>query len=80
MNIITKSDIKKYLALVKAGLKNGTSKELTNYSSSTKHDGTDVVKEYFVSLEFRFMIKPEDIEQIISEDLMDNEIEELLKP
>ena len=78
MNIVTKSDTKKFITLVKAGLKNGTSKELKNYSSATKHDGIDVVKEYYVSLQFSFRINPEDIEQLISDDLMDNEIDELL--
>lgn len=78
MNITTKSDIKKFIALLKVGLKNGTSKEMTNYSSATKYDGIDVVKEYYVALDFRFKIKPEFIDAIVFNDLMDNEIEELL--
>lgn len=47
MSIVTKSDVKKFIALAKAELKNGTRKELTNYSSAVKHDGIDVIKEYY---------------------------------
>ena len=78
MNIITTSDVKKFLALLKAGLKNGRSKELKTYSSATKHDGIDVAKEYYIHLEFSFSINPDDIDKIISEDLMDNDIDDLL--
>jgi len=78
MNIITKSDTKKFIALLKAGLKKGNSKNLMSYSSSINHDGTPVVKAYYVSLEFQFMIAPEHIDEILSNDLMENEIDDLL--
>lgn len=78
MNIITKSDTKKFIALLKAGLKNGKLKELRSHSSATNHEGLDVVKSYYISLEFRCRLLPEDIDDILTEDLMDNEIDELL--
>jgi len=78
MNIITKSDIKKFTRLLKAGLKKGTRKEMKNYSSATMLDGTDVVTGYYVSLEFSFMVDASEIDDILNEDMLDNEIDELL--
>ncbi len=79
MNIVTKSDKKKFIALLKAGLKNGTSQELKIYSSARKYESMDVVKDYYVSLEFKFDIDVEHIDEIVFNDLTDNEIDELLK-
>jgi len=78
MNIITKSDKKKFIQLLKMGLKNGIQKNLTTYSASTSHHGTPVVKEYYVSLEFQFLIDPEHIEKLLAEDFIENEIDDLL--
>lgn|GEM_PF-2214515 len=78
MNIITKSDKKKFIQLLKLGLKNGTQKNMTTYSGTTNHEGTLVVKEYYVSLDFRFLIDPEHIDKLIAEDFIENEIDDLL--
>lgn len=78
MNIITKSDTKKFIALLKIGLKKGERKEMKNWSNVTMFNETDAPEEYYVSLEFNFFINPEDVKNIISNDLMENEIEELL--
>lgn len=77
MNIITKSDIKKFIALIKVGLKKGHSKELTIYSDAERHHGTRIPKEYYVSLSLKFRIDPESVEKIVAEDFLDNEIEDL---
>lgn len=72
MNIITKSDVKKFIALLKAGIKKGFRKEMTSYSSSLNEG------EFFISLTFNFSIKSKDVEHIVSDDAIENEIDELL--
>jgi hypothetical protein len=81
MNIITSSDVDKFLKLLKAGLKDGRKKELKEYTSATTFDGTSVVKEYYVSLEFRFMIDREFIDNMFIEDNFDvsSQVDDLLK-
>ena len=79
MNIITKSDTKKFIALLKAGLKQGTSKELKTYSNASKLGGTDIAMNYYVNLEFSFHITADKINDIVSEDFLSNEIDDLLK-
>lgn len=81
MQIITKADVDKFLKLVKAGLKDSTNKELNIYDSAIVFDGTEVTKEHYVSLEFRFKVSREVIDRLFVEDSFDvsNEIDNLLK-
>ena len=65
--------------LLKAGLKEGTSKELKTHSSAHKLDGTNIAMDYYVHLEFSFRIKADVINDIVSEDFLSNEIDDLLK-
>ena len=76
-SIITKSDIKKFIYLLKEGVKNGKRKDMKIYSSASTLDGTGVATGYYVSLEFSFMIDPEHIEDLLNEDFIENEIDEL---
>lgn len=81
MNIITKSDVEKFVKLLRAGLINGKRKELTTYTSATTYDGTEVVKEYYVSLEFKFLVDQDKVEEAFIEDdfNVNNQINDLLK-
>ena len=78
MNIVTKGDVKKFLHLLKVGLKSGSRKELKNYTSATTISGTDIPKEYYVSLEFSFTIDPSEIEELIQEDSFDDLVDNIL--
>lgn len=81
MNIITTGDVEKFLKLVQAGIKHGKKKELKNYTSASTYDGTNVVKEYYVAVEFSFVVDREIIESLFIEDDFDvsNKINDLLK-
>lgn len=81
MNIITNADVKTFLTLLKAGLKNGRRKALKNYSMGTPYDGTDIIKEYYVNLEFSFFIDGDVIDQVFAEDDFESssQIEDMLK-
>lgn len=79
MNVITKSDIKKFLYLLKAGLREGKQKELKTYTSATCVDGTDVPKEYYISLEMNFRINPEAVDRLMAENYFDEELQDLFK-
>lgn len=72
--IITKSDRKKFLALLKAGFQAGTKQDMRIYSSSS-FTGSN---EYYVALEFKFNISESEAYKIITEDSMDNDILEAL--
>lgn len=79
MNIVTKSDVNKFLKLVKLGLNHGTAKNLKNYSRATMVDGTNIPKSYYVSLELSFNIDPEHLGQMLFDDSIETEIDDLLK-
>jgi hypothetical protein len=81
MNIITNADVKKFLTLVQAGIKHGKNRNLKNYTSGSTHDGTNVVKEYYVSLELSFRVDREIIDNLFVEDDFDvsNQINDLMK-
>lgn len=81
MNLITNADVKKFVTLLKAGLANGKRKELKVYTNGDSYDGTDITKNYFVSLEFYFHIDPQIIEALfIEEDAgLTSQIDEMLK-
>ena len=79
MNIVTKSDIKQFLTFMKAGIEHGTGKELKTYTSTERYLGTDVPKSHYISLELRFNLSPEIVDQIIENDSVDNEIKEMLQ-
>lgn len=81
MNIVTKHDVNKFLELLKAGLKNGKKKELKIYTNGSVYDGIDVVKTYFVNLEFTFSIDREIIDEVFADDDIDlsNQVDDLLK-
>lgn len=68
--IITKSDRKKFLALLKAGFQAGIKQDMRIYSSSAFEQSGS----YYVSLEFKFTISGSEAEKIITEDSMDNDI------
>lgn len=72
-NIITKGDIKKFLSLLRAGMIHGYNKELKNYSSKSYETGG-----YYVSLEFNFHVNKPIIEDLLSEDAIDEEIKDIL--
>lgn len=74
MNIITKGDVKKFLALLNSGLTAGKNKELENYSSSSFENPN----EYYVSLKFSFRVDKKQIEEILSQDSVDEEIKDML--
>jgi hypothetical protein len=80
MNIITNADVKKFLTLVQAGLKNGKKRELKNYTSASTYDGINVVKEYYVSLELSFTVDREIIDTLFAEDDFDvsNQVNDLM--
>lgn len=73
MNIITNSDIKKFLTLVKEGLKKGTSKDLRIHSRGTCSEDSDAATKYYVSVEFSFDISSEYVEEALSEDFITDE-------
>lgn len=81
MNIITNSDVKKFLTLIKAGLKNGNKKELRIHDSASFFDGITVAKSHYVSVEFSFHIDPDKLQELfIEEDAgLTNQIDDLLK-
>lgn len=81
MNITTTADVKKFLTLIKAGLKHGERRELSNYTSATHHEGTSVVKSYYCSLELRFTVDAAIIDELFAEDDIDaqNQVDELMK-
>jgi len=81
MNIITSQDVKNFITLLQAGLKHGRRKELKNYSSATPYDSTNVIKEYYVNLEFSFIVDREIIDSFFAEDDFDlsNQVKDLLK-
>lgn len=81
MNIITNADVKKFLTLVQAGIKTGKQKTLKNYTSGSTYDGTNVVKDYYVSLEFSFHVDREIIDSLFAEDDFDlsNQVNDLMK-
>jgi hypothetical protein len=81
MNIITNADLKKFLTLVQAGMKHGKKRELNNYTSGLTYDGTNVVKEYYVSLELSFTVDREIIDNLFAEDDFDvsNQVNDLIK-
>lgn len=78
MNLITKSDVKKFIELLKGGLTSGTKKEMSVYTSASTYDGTGVPKEYYVSIEFKFMCDPQMIEDIQNKDAFDNELKDFI--
>lgn len=78
MNIITKGDIKKFVKLLGIGLKNGQSKDMHIYTSATTVDGTNVASEYFVSIELKFKVKTEFVDDMISEDNIESDINDML--
>ncbi len=81
MNIITTSDVKKFLKLLQAGLKQGDKKELKTYTHGTMYDDTPVVREYFVKLDFSFTISREVVDDIFAEEDFDasEQLKDLLK-
>jgi len=81
MNIITTADVEKFLKLVKAGMNHGKRKELKNYTSASTYDGTNVVKEYYVNVEFSFSVDREIIDSLFIDDDFDvsNKINDLMK-
>jgi hypothetical protein len=79
MNLVTKADIKRFLQLLEIGLKEGKIEECRNFVCSNKHDGTDVIKEWFVSLDFTFKCSPEAIHDIVDSDSVDDEIKDMIK-
>jgi len=81
MNIITNADVNKFLTLIKAGMKHGKKRELRNHTSGSTYNGTNVVKEYFVSLEFSFFVDSGIIDELFAEDDFDvsNRVNDLLK-
>lgn len=81
MNVITKSDVDKFLTLLKAGMKHGRKKELKHYTNGSAYDGTDVVKEYYVSIEFAFHIDREIMDEYFADEDFDvsKKVDELLK-
>lgn len=81
MNIITNADVKKFLTLLKAGMQNGKQKSLKSYTDGSAYDGTAVVKDYYVSLEFSFRVDREIIENLFAEDDFDlsNQVNDLMK-
>ena len=62
MNIVTQSDVKKFISLLKAGLKAGQRKNMKVHTSTTVFDGTDVPKSHYVNIEFGFIIPHEEVE------------------
>ncbi len=78
MNIVTKSDVKKFLHLLKAGLKSGERKELKIYTDTKTLDGTNIPIDHYVSLEFRFRVKDEDLEELIREDSYDDLVDKII--
>jgi hypothetical protein len=81
MNIITNADVKKFLTLLKAGMKNGRKRELKNYTSATTpYDAAGAAKEYFVSLEFHFFIDGDILGSLFTEEDFDltSKVDELL--
>ena len=80
MNIITKGDVKKFLKLVKVGMKYGTNKELKNFSSNLADKNNDGDQKYYVSLDFSFSISKNIIDGVFIDDDFDvsNEIKKLV--
>lgn len=64
MNIITKADVEKFKTLLKEGLKNGKQKDLTIYTSENSEKN-----EYFVSLNFKFFINKDKLDDLFNDDL-----------
>lgn len=56
-------------------------KKLSNYTSATVYDGTEVVKEYYVNVEFSFRVDREIIENLFLEEDFDtsNQVNDLIK-
>jgi hypothetical protein len=81
MNIITNADVKKFLTLVQAGMKHGKKRQLKNYTNGSAYEGTNVVKEYYVSLELSFTVDREIIDNLFTEDDFDvsNQVNDLMK-
>ena len=77
-NIITTSDRKKFIALLKAGLKHGIRQNLESDSGTDFISGTNAPKMYHIRLHFEFQLEPNHIEALLSEDMTDNEIDDLL--
>ena len=65
-NLITTGDVDKFCKLLKAGLKDGASKELENYTSSAFKKGYT-----YVSLNFKFTIQDELLNKIFNNDSFD---------
>lgn len=80
MNIITNADMKKFLMLVQAGIKSGTKRELSNYNSASCYDGTNIAKEYYVNVQFSFLIERDKLEEFFIEDDagLSNQIKEMI--
>lgn len=78
MNIVTKADTKKFIALLKAGLIEGRQKDMSIYTSATMFDGTDVPKSYYVSIELRYHVDPSVINDLLDKDNFDDELKDLL--
>ena len=72
-SIITKSDVKKFLALLKTGLEENQVREIQIYTSKD-HVNPD---RHYVSLEMRFYISNDAASKIMAEDLMDNDIQDI---
>jgi len=79
MNLVTKADIKRFLQLLEIGLKEGKKVELKNYTSADTHDGTNIAKSYYVSIEFCFHCATESIGALVDSDAVDDEIKEMIK-
>ena len=81
MTLITNADVKKFLKLVEVGMRNGKKRSLTNYTSATTYDGTNVKKEYYVSLSFSYTVDAKDLDELfVDEDLdVSNQINDLMK-
>jgi len=81
MNIITQADVDKFLILAKAGFLKGQKKELKNYTSANCFDGTNVPKNYYVSIEFSFTVDADVLDNLFNQESFDvsKKIEDLLK-
>jgi hypothetical protein len=78
MNIVTKSELKRFIELSKIGIKHGRRKEIRNYTSVTTYDGTDVPKEYYISLELRYFCDADEIQDLIEKENFGHDLDDII--
>ena len=77
-HIYTKSDVRKFIRLLKEGLKHGERKSLSVSTIGGFDDNLGIEEPIFIRLEFHCHVDPSHLDDLIQLDIAENDIDDIM--